>query len=292
MGLGEADVGLEIRAARVARGTTLRGLARAIGVSPATLSAIENGNTAVSVSRLRVIASELGMAASELLPLSALRLEPRVVRTTTAVPVTPQVVGWRHFQPLDVDPVLRAAITAFGETGYHGTSMRSIAARASMSVPGVYHHYLNKQELLVRILDLATSELLWRVAEARAEGATCAERLRFIVECLALFHTHRRDLAFIGTSEMRSLEPVNRRRVAALSNDIQRIMDAEIDGCLDECPSNTLDRRVAGRAISTMCTSLPQWFRATGPSTPEQIATEYADFALALIGYPVTSPPR
>ncbi|MFI6225446.1 hypothetical protein ACIBEH_33210 [Nocardia salmonicida] len=33
-----------------------------------------------------------------------------------------------------------------------------------------------------------------------------------------------------------------------------------------------------------MCTTLPQWFRLDGPSSPEQIATAYADFALGLLG--------
>ncbi|MFC9664039.1 hypothetical protein ACFVJ5_27720 [Nocardia sp. NPDC127606] len=33
-----------------------------------------------------------------------------------------------------------------------------------------------------------------------------------------------------------------------------------------------------------MCTALSQWFRLDGPSSPEQIATAYADFALGLLG--------
>ncbi|WP_330256158.1 hypothetical protein OG874_17270 [Nocardia sp. NBC_00565] len=41
---------------------------------------------------------------------------------------------------------------------------------------------------------------------------------------------------------------------------------------------------VAGRAIATMCTALPQWFRLDGPTSPEQIAAQYADFALGLLG--------
>ncbi len=42
--------------------------------------------------------------------------------------------------------------------------------------------------------------------------------------------------------------------------------------------------RDAGKAIATMCCSLPQWFRPEGRTTPEQIAKEYAAFALALVG--------
>ena len=41
----------------------------------------------------------------------------------------------------------------------------------------------------------------------------------------------------------------------------------------------------AARAVVTMCTALPQWFSAAGPATPEQVAAQYVDFALALVRY-------
>jgi hypothetical protein len=46
-------------------------------------------------------------------------------------------------------------------------------------------------------------------------------------------------------------------------------------------------RRDAGKAIATMCTALAQWFQPDGRTIPEQIAKEYAQFALRLLGYPL-----
>jgi len=140
-----------------------------------------------------------------------------------------------RFPPPENERPIALAQRAFMETGYHGATMRFIAGLAQISVPGLYHHYASKQDLLVRILDLTMSELLWRVQAARDEGRDNVERVALIVECLALFHTHRRELAFLGASEMRSIEPVNRRRIAALRTDSQRIMDVEIAGfCRDK----------------------------------------------------------
>jgi AcrR family transcriptional regulator len=124
------------------------------------------------------------------------------------------VADWRSFPPLDLDPPLAAAIDAFVETGYHGSSMRDIAKRAGLSVPGVYHYYAEKPHLLVRALEITMDELHRRVDAARAEAVDGASEVRLIVEALALFHTHRRKLAFIGASEMRSLTPANRDRIA------------------------------------------------------------------------------
>ncbi|MGN2639389.1 TetR family transcriptional regulator [Nocardia takedensis] len=276
-----ADSGAPIRAARRAAGLTARELAARIGVSAATMSAVENGRTGVSVTRLREIAAALSVPAAALLAGSTAPAEP-------AQPVR-EVAQWRVFPALDMDPVLDAAVAAIVETGYHGTTMRDVARRANMSVPGIYHHYQDKQQLLVRILDVTMDELHGRIAAARAEAGTGVEQVAVIVEALALFHTHRRALAFIGASEMRSLTEDNRRRIAESRNRVQRTLDDAIDraaaeGALRGAAPGSAQLRTAGRAIATMCTSLPQWFRPDGPATPEQIAGDYADFALALLG--------
>jgi AcrR family transcriptional regulator len=187
---------------------------------------------------------------------------------------------------LVLDSVLSAAIDAFVDTGYHGSTMRDVASRAGMSVPGIYHHYPDKQTLLVAILDATMTELHWRVDAARAGASTGIDEVRRIVEALALFHTHRQKLAFIGASEMRSLTPVNRQRVAESRNRVQHILDAAIDRVADDGDpvlGDAADRRIAGRAIATMCTSLPQWFNAAGPATPEETAHAYAEFAVSLL---------
>lgn len=291
---GSQQCGTAIRAARRARGLTVRDLAQCLRVSPATVSAIENGKTGISVSRLQECAGALGVTPAQIL-----------AGTVTRPPVNPQRAqdgdaprDWRRFPPLALDGVLAAAIDAFVQTGYHGSTMRDISARAGMSVPGIYHHYPDKQTLLVAILDLTMTELHWRVDAARAEATSGLDEVRLAVEALALFHTHRQKLAFIGASEMRSLTAANRQRIADSRNHLQHMLDAAIDRCAWECAvdvGDILNRRIAGRAITTMCTSLPQWFNADGPATPEETARTYADFAVALLTGPrspgLASPP-
>ncbi|WP_067678426.1 TetR family transcriptional regulator [Nocardia miyunensis] len=285
------DIGARVRAARAAAGVSLRETARRVGVSPATLSAIENGHTGVSVPRLRALADALDTTVPWLI--DEQDSPPRRDRPANARhDAATGSVDWREFPSLAMDPVLSAAVDSFVETGYHGATMRSIAERAGMSVPGVYHHYPDKQQLLVRALDLTMAELHWRVRAAREQGATALDRVANTVEALALFHTHRRELAFIGASEMRSLTAPNRRRIAASRNEIQYLLDEAITEAVREYDLPEEHTRIAGRAIATMCTALPQWFRLDGPTSPEQIATRYAGFALGLLGLGVPVPPR
>jgi len=290
----QGAVGHAVRRSRVAAGMSLRELARRIKVSAATVHAIETGKTDLAVSRLRDIATVLHTTPERLLTTDAsMDVEPDPPGKPPAVAPPLGVEDrrdWRVFGPLRIDPVLAAAITAFVRTGYHGATMRSIARRAGMSVPGVYHHYRGKQTLLVTTLDLSMDDLTWRVLAAGTEGRDGISRVRLMVEALALFHTHRWELAFIGASEMRSLEPANRRRIAELRNDVQYLLDEAIDQAIAEGSLGTPSPKHAGRAIATMCTSLPQWFHLGCPTSPEQIAAEYARFALGLLAHPLATP--
>jgi AcrR family transcriptional regulator len=198
-----------------------------------------------------------------------------------------QRADWRAYKPLGLGPVLSAAVEAFVEVGYHGAAIRDIARRSGLSVPGLYHHYQSKQALLAAILDVTMEDLLWRSYAAGEEGGRdCVARFALLVECLTLYHTYRRDLAFIGASEMRSLTEENRARIRELRVEQQRMVDAEVEQAITDRRFTTLHPHEASRAVVTMCTAIPQWYRPNGPLTPEHIAERYVEFALRLMGHP------
>lgn len=193
---------------------------------------------------------------------------------------------WRQYSELQLDPVLKAALEAFVETGYHGATVRDIARRAGLSVPGIYHHYATKQDMLLGILDITMDDLLARSRAAKEEGGGDPVRsFALLVECLVLFHCYRRDAAFIGSSEMRSLEPANRTRIAALRTAQQRLIDAEVDEAARIGRFQVAYPHDAARAAATMCIAVPSWYRVGHESTPEQVAERYVEFALGLMHY-------
>jgi AcrR family transcriptional regulator/DNA-binding XRE family transcriptional regulator len=275
------DTGLRIRSARLRAGLSVRALGDQLGVSPATISAVENGKTGISVARLYDIARVLDIGASRLLS----GLPAAVPERADALPDA----RWRRFPPLRLDPVMHAAIDTFVEIGYQATSMRVLSERAHLSVAGIYHHYRDKQAVLVGILDVTMTELHWRVDAARREATTSLDEVALVVEALALFHTHRRKLAFIGASEMRSLTGGNYRRIADERSRLQYILDDAIRRAHTDGDINPGDGPTAGRAIATMCTSLPQWFRPDGALSAEQVARRYVQYALAMLH--ATTPP-
>lgn len=272
-----ARTGAAVRRHRTLRGLSLRALAARVGASPATLSAIENGRTPASLERLHALAGVLGVRPAQLLePEDPAGPPPLLVRGSGS---------WRRFDPLRSDPVLDAAVEAFVAAGYHGTSVRVIAERAGTTVPALYRQHRGKQALLARILQLTMDDLVWRLVAARDEDDDPLGRVSRMVEALALFHTRRRDLAFIGASEMRSLGDANHRRIAHLRREVQRLLDASIADATARGGLEARHPQDAGKAVATMCQSLPHWFRSDGPRSPEQVAAEYADLALRMLGH-------
>lgn len=281
-------MGARIRALRHARGLTLHALGGLVDVSAATLSAIETGKTGVSSERALHLARALDVAVEQLFTGDpALGLADGSAGGPLAPPPErlTHEADWRVFSPLPMDVALTAALSSFVEYGYHGASMRTIAERSGLSVPGLYHYYPSKQDMLVALLELTMSDLHDRMSAAAQAAEGTVECFTNIVECLALVHTHRRDLAFVGASEMRSLLPEARARVAATRMREQRQVDAAVEAGVRDGYFHTERPHEAARAVVTMCTALAQWFRGDGPAPAEDVARQYVDFALGLVRF-------
>ncbi len=268
------DSGAAVRELRKQAGVTLRGLAAGIGVSVGTMSAIENGKVGLTVDRLRQIAQCLDVPVARFLESPP----PEKVEADT------DPTDWRVFAPLTLDPVLESAIDVFEELGYHGATMRLIAAGADISVAGIYHHYPSKQHLLVALVNIAHADLARRL-DAAGDGVDAVTAFANMVEALTLFHVERRALALVLAAELRRLEEPNRTHLQASMAQIEgRLLDtARRAAELGAFRSGDLS--VATKAIVTMCLAVPTWTDDSDAAQGRRIAREYAELALAMVGH-------
>jgi AcrR family transcriptional regulator len=280
------EPGRRVRAAREASGLSLREVAKRIGVSPATLSHIENDKVGLSVERLEAIAQALDMDASSILHTSdARRRRPKKPGAGRPKVEQSEPGSWRDYGPLVTSPTLDAALIEFLTVGYHGTSMRSIAARSGLPTSSIYRQFTGKQDILMQILDLTMTDLEWRTAAAESEGDTAVGRFCLVVENLALFHAHRRQLGFIGASEVRALEPRNQAAISSRRNRQQSLVDEHVYAAIRLGEFEVLHPDDASRAVVTMCTALPTWWQPEGRLSADAIAAEYVDYALDIMRY-------
>jgi AcrR family transcriptional regulator len=191
---------------------------------------------------------------------------------------------WREYDSdLGLSPALAAALELFVEIGYHGTSVRDIANRAGLSVPGLYHHHPSKQDILATLLGRSGQEALDRSIAAVASAGR-DPRARFIaqVENIVLYMTHRTQYAHLAR-EIHCLEPPFRDRHIELRDMQERLLMQEVIAAHQQGSFMTDDPREATRAVLVLCRGVADWFSPDGEYTPEQIAAKYVQFALALV---------
>lgn len=192
---------------------------------------------------------------------------------------------WAVYDPSPVPPILQAALECFVSVGYHGTSMRTLAEAAGLSVAGLYHHYPSKQLLLVELMERAMNDLFERSTAALLEaGDSVEQQLGLHVECLVRFQAHRADLAFLAASEIRSLSSTDREMHIARRDRQQRILDRIVLAGVEAGIFRTEDPRDSSRAIVTMCTGVAQWYRLGGTLTPDALAQRYVILSRRLLG--------
>ncbi len=202
-----------------------------------------------------------------------------------SVPTRLAAPDWRDYAMDDLPPMLASAMECFMEHGYHGTTIRQLAARTGLSVPGLYHYYPSKQALLVAIASHAMNDLWVRSELAIAEaGSDLSRQFDLLVECLVLFHARRRGQAFIAFSEIRSLEPEARAAHIDARDRQQHLMDRILEEGTAAGIFTAPHPREAGTAVVTMCTGVAQWFRLDGELSPEELAERYRVIARMAVG--------
>jgi AcrR family transcriptional regulator len=181
------------------------------------------------------------------------------------------------------EAVLDAALTLFAERGYHGTAVSQIAGRLGIRTPSLYNHMRSKQELLRTLVEQTLDEVLADFHAAVTGTDDPVVQLREATRVYARRHaTHRREALLVNRDTASLAEPAlsamrERRR------EHERAVRSIITRGIASGTFAVGNAGLASFAILEMSVSIARWFRADGPRTPEQVADEYAGFALRIV---------
>lgn len=178
--------------------------------------------------------------------------------------------------------IYRAAVELISARGYHGTSLRSVAAAVGMQMSSLYYHFPSKQDLLVEIMTRSMQELIATVdAAVQSAGQGPEQRLRAAISGHILFHAKRREEAFILDNELRALEPSGRRLVVKLRDRYEEIFSDILDEGAAKHALAVPDTKLAVFALLATCTGVASWYRPRRRFSLEQIAEIYTEMALS-----------
>lgn len=190
---------------------------------------------------------------------------------------------WRAVEPLELTPILSAALDVFGEHGFHGATVREIARRVGVTVPALYYHHENKEGLLVALLELGTDEVAWRVRAAAAAEAGHDVRFANVIEALVLHVTQRTRLVVID-AESRYLSMRMRRRYGARRKAVENLLTDVISAGVRDGVFTVADPAETSRALLGMCQSIARWYRPGGRLRAAELAERYVEIARMTVG--------
>ena len=184
--------------------------------------------------------------------------------------------------------ILRKAAQVFLELGYDATSMNVVAERADVTKMGLYYHFDSKQELLFSIMSYAM-DVLERATQAASEAARDSkERLRNLIHTLATQTTEQEDGAFVilVIDETNALEGEDRKIITARKRAYVETIRAALEALGAEGRLRRLDTTVAAFTLVGMVLWLSKWYEKAGRVSPEDVADQVTEMALAAVLQP------
>ena len=180
--------------------------------------------------------------------------------------------------------LLRAAAEAFADKGFHGTTTRDIATAAGMSPAALYVHHRSKEELLHQISKEGHEDTLNLVRAALATTDDPAGQLRQVIHDFCVHHARGHTGARIVNYELAALSPEHLTEIRGIRHEIEEEMRRLVSRGVDAGEFHTTDPAMTAAALLSLGIDLARWYRDGVRWTPEQIAEQYAEMALRIVG--------
>jgi len=181
--------------------------------------------------------------------------------------------------------IIRAAAEIYREHGYERAGMADIARRLGMTAPALYWYFRSKEEILVAFLEHTVADLIGFV-RSLLHSSDPKQRLWEFMYAYVLWQLQQQELSvayerIYALGHLRnSLPEKQRQRIMSLERDFYgmcRDLIAAIQG---------RERKAAvapvAFAVIGMVEHLISWFSPNGPMSVKEVATLYADLAVAM----------
>jgi AcrR family transcriptional regulator len=182
--------------------------------------------------------------------------------------------------------IRRVAAALFFDHGYEATTTRAIARELGIKSASIYYHYEDKERILFEIIRSTMEELLEGARSCVAREAQHERRLAALVIHHILRHAYRPKETILGDTELRSLTGPRREIVQALRDEYEDLIVGVLTAGRDAGSFALLDEKLTAYAIFAQCTNVGIWYRQAGRLSLDEIAFNYMNFGLRMVGAP------
>lgn len=182
------------------------------------------------------------------------------------------------------ESMLEAAVTLFGQKGYHGTTVRDIAAESGMLSGSLYAHIQGKEDLLFQVVERAAERFMAAVEPIAFGPGPASDKLKRAMAAHIGVVADSRDAATVFLQEWKALSPERRAAIGARRDRYEALYAHIIREGVATGEFRPLDERFARLAVLSVLNWLDEWYTPAGPLGPDAIAETFAGLFLEGFG--------
>jgi AcrR family transcriptional regulator len=179
--------------------------------------------------------------------------------------------------------LMAAASKLFATRSYEHTSISDISAAAGVTKGAFYHHYVNKEDLLIAIQERALDQVIEDSEQLFVQQLPAEKELTGLIRIQLKVLVEHRDALITTVSERRTLNP---ERWSLIRSKRDRI-ESMIVGCIARGQKSSQfrlegDPALLAYGVLGMCYWSNVWFRSDrGGWSIDDIAAHFASLALS-----------
>jgi AcrR family transcriptional regulator len=181
--------------------------------------------------------------------------------------------------------LLVAGLTLFARQGFHGTSIRDIAAEAGLTSAALYGHFESKEHLLAELVRIGHEEHHGALRRAALESDSAPDaQLRAVVAAHVRFHATYPVLATVANTEMHAVPPALVAPALALRTQSELLLSEILDRGTALGVFAPPHPWMTMAAIGGMGIRVASWYHHDSEYAVEEVAETYSELALRMAG--------
>jgi AcrR family transcriptional regulator len=180
------------------------------------------------------------------------------------------------------EQILKAATHLFASKGFDATSVRNIAQKTGLSVPGMFHYFSSKEEILYEIMTGFMDNAYKKIMEIYSADIDPIKKLSEICKFYVKQYAGHKQQLTILISEMKSLNPEHQRICIKKERNYVKALKNLFEELTKKKLLKPIDHSILAFIFFGMVHWTYQWYNpeAKGGVRPNQLGKIFSDVFL------------
>ena len=201
-------------------------------------------------------------------------------------------------QTVDREDILRAAAQVLHRNGYEATTMKDIAAQVNLTAASLYHHFKNKDFLLLNVLEVGLDHSIDQLEKIAAADASNADKLAAMIRSHVVSVTGHVAVGAAMVFEIRALLNISgsgrngdgalraefiqrRNQFFARRDHFESLLRDTVNAGIKAGEFREVDAAIVTKAILGAHNWVGVWFREGGRLSGQEVADVMVDLFLS-----------